>query len=87
MPNPINANVRSKLYIASFCIGMLAVIVPAASTALHWSDEWTQFAIVLVGAITALTSTLARANLDQPDTTIKQLPDTETSAKRELEDS
>ncbi len=67
MNNPINTRVRGTLYLISIVVGTCAVIVAPLSAALNWSDEWTQVALVAVGVITAVTATLARANLPSPD--------------------
>lgn len=63
MPNPIPENVRGILYTLSISLGILSVVVGPLMVALAVKDVWAAVVLSLMGAITTLTSTLARANL------------------------
>lgn len=68
MPNPISSETRARIYLAGVVIGVLAVVVGPLMIALHVPDVWVAVVASLIGAVTTLTSTLARANLTGPDT-------------------
>ena len=63
MTNPISEATRSRIYLAGVIIGILAVVVGPLMIALAVPDVWASVITSLIGAITTLTSTLARANL------------------------
>ena len=69
MTNPISTSTRSRIYLAGVIVGILAVVVGPLVTALGVPDAWTAVITSLVGAITTLTATLARANLTIPGDT------------------
>ena len=63
MTNPISEATRARIYLAGVIIGILAVVVGPLMIALAVPDVWVAVITSLIGAITTLTSTLARANL------------------------
>ena len=63
MTNPISESTRSRIYLAGVIVGILAVVVGPLMIALAVPDVWVAVITSLIGAITTLTSTLARANL------------------------
>ncbi|GAA2178581.1 hypothetical protein GCM10009785_01730 [Brooklawnia cerclae] len=66
MTNPISTRVRGILYVISIIVGILATVVPPVVAALGVGDQWALVVTSGVGAITTITSTLARANLTEP---------------------
>ena len=63
MTNPISEATRARIYLGGVIIGILAVVVGPLMIALAVPDVWVAVITSLIGAITTLTSTLARANL------------------------
>ena len=63
MPNPIPAAVRGWLFVAGLIVGIFSTVLGPLIIAFQISDEWAAVIISAVGAVTAVISLLARANL------------------------
>ena len=69
MTNPIAVSTRGRIYLAGVIIGVLAVVAGPMIVALQVPDVWAAVITSLIGAVTTLTTTLARANLTIPGDT------------------
>ena len=68
MPNPISEKTRNVLYVTGMSVGILSTAAGPLMVALAVPEVWVAVVLSLIGAVTTLLSTLARANLTSEDT-------------------